>query len=356
MVQGKALGYFFSIFLVTILQAQEPPASLLEALTYAPKNETLVAFTNLTLIKTYEEAGTLTSDAAAEDRLIFLEAFRERQVALVGDLLSFATQHAEVWSWDLTDLRWALELSGSAPTYVLAFQEKDKLIDFTKRLEERDFSVTTLADATLYQHEMDLTADWFPVNLRVVNTAVLQAESVVIMSASLEALENVLLAHSNKVNYASVPSIQTVTEHLGETAALVLDKRGCQTYGLSEVLGELDSLEQVQERLEEQLELKLHPYQTLALNYRYEAGKPLGTLIMNYPTIADPQADLAKRQKLAEEGLSLVTRSAYKESVFGLESTAAVGNNLIFKLRPVDNQPRKLFEMFYQRDMSFASC
>jgi hypothetical protein len=340
------------VFLVMLVKAQEASAALLEALTYAPTSANIVEFTDVDLIKRYEHLEDLTSEDVAQGKAPVL-AVNSRHVFLVEPSIQMPV-HAQVWQWDITDVRWAVTLSIDVPVTILAFRDDFDLNAFTTLLKERSFSATPLGKVTFYQHELDLSADWLRVNLQMVNTAVLEAQKIVVMSSSPEAVKAVLEAHNNQTTYASVDSIQTIAEQMGEVAALTLENNNCLAY--STIRDRMKSPEEIKAETEKQLELNLKPYQTLALGYRYETDNSLGTLIIHYGNIADAQHDLATRQKIADEGLSFVTNLLYKESVFGLESATANGNNLIFKLRPVDNIPRRLFNMLYQRDMAFAGC
>jgi hypothetical protein len=344
--------FILLVFLILTVKAQEASAALLEALTYVPNTETTVMFTDIALIKHYEHLEDLTSEDVVQGRAPVL-GLNSRHVFLAEPSIQISV-HAEVWGWDITDVRWAVTLSSDVPVTILTFRDDFNLNAFTALLTERNFSATPLGKATLFQHELDLSADWLRINLQIVNTAILETEKVVVMSSSPEAVKAVLEAHNNQTSYAAVDSIQTIAEQLGETAAVILENNNCLAY--STIRDRMKSPEEIKAETEKQLGLNLHPYQTLALGYRYEADKPMGTLIMHYNTISDAQNDLPARQKSADEGISFVRNLPYTESVFALESAEADGNSLIFKLRPVGDIPQRLFSMVYQRDMAFAGC
>lgn len=350
----------FSLFLLVSVKAQEASAALLEALSYVPTSETLVTFTDIDLIKQYEnEAGT-NSQSPREEKVAFLKATSHQAILVDYNLLS--PEHAERWNWDVTDVRWITEFSSSVPVTIVALREDFDLSQFTSLLDERGFSKSALETATLYQHELDMTADWLPVNIRIVNTAILEPENVMIMSPSPEQVEAVIKAYNNRTTYATAGSVRTIAERLGEVAAAVLETNACSSYSVDAMARQMlgpnvsqEQLEAIQKEFAADL-AKVTPYQILALAYRYEKEKPLGTLILSYGGTTDAQNDLEARQTGASKGRSFVVNSTYSEVVFGLESAEALGNNLIFKLRPVDNKPQKLFDMFYKRDMAFAGC
>jgi hypothetical protein len=361
-VNAKKVFILFSfLFLFVTAKAQEASAALLEALTYVPNTETTVMFTDIALIKRYENAETVTSASPAETQAAFSRAALGSQAMLIEYNLQ-TPEHTDLWGWNAFDLRWIVTLSSSTPLSILAFREDFDLGKFTTLLEERNFSATPLEKATLYQHELELSADWFRANLQVVNTAVLETEKIIVMSASPEAITAVLGAHTSNTTYASVDSIQTIAERLGETATALLETNNCVAYGTDAVARQVLGPNVSQEKLEEIKErlgagqAQVSPYQTLALAYRYKEDKPLGTLILNYSNTTAATNDLVARQRSAEEGVSFLTNLPYKESVFGLEAAEINGNNLIFKLHPVDNQPQRLFSMVYARDMAFAGC
>ncbi len=352
---------FAFLLLVPLVSAQEASAALLEALTYVPQSETTAIFTDIALIKHYENAETVTSASSAETQAAFFKSVLDKQAMLTEYNLQ-TPEHTDLWGWNVFDLRWIVTLSGEAPLTIFAFRDDIDLNAFTALLQERNFTMTSVGDATLFQSEGDFAADWFRFNLQVVNTAILEKEKIVVMSVSPEYVKAVLEAHANQTTYASVDSLPTIAEQLGEVATVILENNNCSAYSSSAIARQMLGPDASPEKLEELLErlgvdvAQVSPYQTLALGYHYETDRPLGTLILNYSNTTQASNDLAARQKGAEEGMSFLTNLPYTESVFGLESAIANGNNLIFSLRPVKDQPARLFQMLYQRDMAFAGC
>ncbi len=353
MITRKMFTLF--LFLFFTVKAQKASAALLEALAYAPTSANIVEFADITLMKGYEGADDLTSEASLEAREDFMNILFQKHFVSLGDSATRWQQNAEYWEFDPTDIRWSLTSSELA-AFVIAFRKDFDVTSLMQLFEERGFTKSSREGYLLYQHELDLSEEWLSGNLSILNTAILEDEKVLIMSSIPESLETILQAHQNNKNYTSVDGIQTIAEHLGEVAGLIVENNNCFSYSAPGILDITKSPEELQEEFNKQLELNLHPYQTLALGYRYEADKPLGTLVMHYNTISDAQNDLAARQKGADEGLSFATNLPYKENVFALESASANGNSLIFKLRPIDDKPQRLFSMVYARDLAFAGC
>jgi hypothetical protein len=319
-----------------------------------PTPETIVEFTDIALIKRYENAEGVTSQSSLEARESFVKALSQNHLVSLGNIATQWQQHAELWSFDLTDIRWWVT-SSELVGYVIAFQQDFDFTTLKNLFEERGFTKTSYGNTVLYQHDLDLSADWLQGNLSILNTAILENEKVLIMSSIPESVEAILETRANQnQSLASEAGIQTITEQLGETAGVILEINNCLAYSMPITLTE--NFDELEEKFGELASSTLHPYQVLALGYRYEADKPLGTLLLHYANISDARADLEVRKQGAAEGTSFVVNKLYKESVFGLESATTEGNTIIFKLQPVDDKPQRLFNMVYQRDMAFAGC
>lgn len=100
----------------------------------------------------------------------------------------------------------------------------------------------------------------------------------------------------------------------------------------------------------------VQPYLALGVGYRYVDGKPLGIVVLSYPGADMAQADLAVRRQLANEGVSLVTNQPYRETIFTLADATVTGSSIVLSVRPVDDRPRRLFDMVNRQDMAFAVC
>jgi hypothetical protein len=354
MTNRKVIFFFLSLLLP--VNAQEASEALLEALAYMPTPIKTVMFTDLTLIKEYENAINLTGASSAEDKKAFYDAFASRQIFL-SELNLTSSRHYAVWGWDLSDVRWTLTALGDVPFAIIALRQDFDIDIFTRFLEERKFSVKAEKNFTSYEHERDLTAEWVLGNFWIFNVSVLESENIILLSPFPVNFEAVLSLRDSGNTYASVDSVQTVAKQLGEVAGLVLETDGCLAYTANPWTDQLNSpqIEEMKEKLGIG-NLDVSPYQTLALSYHYDGTTALGTLVMHYTSVTAAQNDLEARKIGASEGMSFTVNQSYKESVFGLESATTDNNSIIFKLRPVKNEPKRLFEMLYQRDMPFAGC
>ena len=101
---------------------------------------------------------------------------------------------------------------------------------------------------------------------------------------------------------------------------------------------------------------EIHPYLAFGLGYRHDAGRPLGLVVMHYLDGDIAVADLEARRALASEGESLVTGQPYRDGLFTVEDATVEGSDLLLNVRLIDDKPRRLFDMFFRRDMAFAAC
>lgn len=67
-------------------------------------------------------------------------------------------------------------------------------------------------------------------------------------------------------------------------------------------------------------------------------------------------ADLPGRRRLAEKGVSSRTHQPYARAVFAVVDATVDDSVVSLDVNPVDDQPRRLFQMVYARDMLFAVC
>ena len=65
---------------------------------------------------------------------------------------------------------------------------------------------------------------------------------------------------------------------------------------------------------------------------------------------------LASVVAFAEEGVSVVTRAPYRESVFTVREAAVDGTSVVLRVDPTNGQPRRLLDTVYRRDLAFAIC
>lgn len=340
-------------------------SSLAEAMTFTPRDVTELFFTDWSLLKTYEGAEAVTSVRPLDERINFLRAIGRTQAAATSFALPYAAEQAELWGWDSTDLSWEATFSGDQPpVYVLRLRDDLDLEALIARFEERAFARRSVGDALVFNHDLDPTVPW-RTELGVFNAAILPARHVLIHSSSPDTLDAVLGAYlAGDATWATLPAPRQLAMQLGPTAAAAISVAPgiCGALGSTAALGRLAASGRVTEAQVEELRQRLlvgpqvHPYLALGIGYLRDATGALGTVAMVYPTGEAAAADLEARRTLAAEGFSTASGAPYREQSFVLEEAAVAGPNLLLRLRPHEDRPQRLFEMFYRRDMTFAAC
>ncbi|MBW7885235.1 MAG: hypothetical protein H3C34_21915 [Caldilineaceae bacterium] len=340
------------------------PSALTTALGFTPAGATLLQFTNWSLIKQYESAGQVTSKSSMDARMDFLLSTTRQQAAASMFTGNYLRNQAELWGWDTTDLLWEATIDGiGPPIHVLRLRADFNMAALMRRFEERDFSRSEEGDAVLYSHPLDLRVDW-RTDLAVFNAAVLPAQHILIHASSPEAVLAAVRASQGAIpTWAGLPAFTGTASALGETAAAVLAPGPsiCAVFDPAMIVGAGDGAPLTATELEALKAERfgdgsLQPFLVFGVGYRSEAGRPLGVIAMRYLDAARAAADLAPRRRLAEEGLSLGANKPYAEVLFTVEDALANGPNLLLYVRPANDQPRRLFEMIYRRDLGFAAC
>ena len=54
--------------------------------------------------------------------------------------------------------------------------------------------------------------------------------------------------------------------------------------------------------------------------------------------------------------MSQATEQPFSEGVFTVDGAEVIGSELILRLRPYEDRPARLFQLFFYRDMAFAGC
>jgi hypothetical protein len=353
---------------------QASDANLNRALAMTPADASALYFTDWALIKEYEGFPDLSSQNTMDERMSFMRAFigsvtqeiSPRQAVASGYGFNRFLNHAETWAWDNTDLVWeaTLEIESAPPAYVLQFPADFDFGPLLSLFDERGFSQSAYQGATVYSHEMELAAEWLRSSeFGILNTAVLEEDHRLVLSSSLAGVQAILDAQAGEApSLADSASAQAVADRLGQVAAAIIDAgpESCLSFSENPLQalagGEIseEQLAQLRELLEQGP--ALHLYTALGVGYRYEGDELVGLIVMHYPNADDAQADLEPRRQIAEEGLSLAARQPYPEVLFTVQEATVEGSDLVWQVSPVDDIPRRLFDMVLRRDMLFAGC
>ncbi len=339
-------------------QAAEP--SLLAAFSFAPPRADLLFFTNWQAIKAQQSAAAITSASPLDERMDLLRVLNGSHAGASGFALAYLATQAEQWGWDSTDLLWEATIQGEGPpVYVLRLRGDYDMAALLARFEARDFTRTEQDGAIVYTHPLDLTVPW-RTELAVFNAAVLPDEHILIHASGAEPILSALAAHAGADNWQGDAAATAVAASLGPTYAAVVavGAQTCMALGVSALPG-VDQLSPADLAAVQRAvfgEAPLHAYGALGIGYRYEDGRPLGFIVLHYPDGAVAQLDLEPRRQLAAEGQSIAARAPVAEALFSLQSTGVQGGDLVLTVRPADDRPQRLFQMFYRRDMPFAAC
>jgi len=336
----------------------ESVPALLESLT--------IAFTDWAAIKA--EVGTpgLTSDAPLDDRTAFARHVDADHAAGSTFALSRLSVHAEAWGFDTTDLEWEAQITahGTPSTFILKLRDDFDMSVFVGRLDERGFARIQSYGEAIYWRAIDPVLAWVrTTELAIHNTAVLAAERLLILSSAYSMVELLLATRASGFPRLSEnPSVATLVGQFESAfgAYLLIGSSTCLRFTpnplldlIGTSLGEaaLDSLRAWLDSGE-----PLYGYAGLAVGYRHERGEPIGTIAFVYPNAADAAHDFEARVLLAESGGSAHYEAPVSESYFTLEGASIDGRMILLTVRPVNGQPRRLFQMLIYADAPFAGC
>ncbi|CAN5416560.1 hypothetical protein BH10CHL1_BH10CHL1_20800 [soil metagenome] len=369
LTQTSALTTTSAITDITAVTATQMISSehLSQALALTPTDARAAYFTDWTVIKQYKGMATLNSQSPIDQQTEFLMALSKDQAAPNVYGSRAFLRFADTWSWNSTDLNWEVAVdSARATVHILKFRDDFDFAPVLAHFNQRGFQQQTIDGATVYTHTPALSEDWFTIGeLSIANTAVISEEKIIVLSSEMASVKAVLdIYHHKAAALHNNADLRATVAGLGDIAAAIITPgidtcRGLSFEAISEQLRQTEQITDTQIlKLKEQLvgDAQFHIYNGFAIGYQYSDGKPIGRLVMHYPKAADAQADLEPRRNGAATGLSLVNNTPYTETLFTMDSATVNGNNLLFQLRPYEDQPSRLFQMFFSRDMAFAGC
>jgi len=347
------------------LALASPLADVLELVPRALA-DAMISFTDWAQIKDELGLGFLASDGPEAFRLELFRRLSQDHAAASAYALAYSRTHAETWGWDSADLEWeANVVSSELPlTYILKLRDDFDFSAVAARFAERGFIQTESRGALVYSHELDPRADWIrTTELSILTTAYVEEEKMMILSSYPAPIEILLALRAGE--FAALtedPFTVAAVEHLNNPASAIL-MRGlgeCLRFTPDPVLDLIGKAPSEQDTAElramaEEKKL-LVPYRTLAVGYREEEDRPVGTIVFEYDAPELAEADLPARCLLAEEGSSSHYDAPIAESYFTVLNCAAKDSALILVVVPVNDQPNRLFRMILYRDAPFAGC
>ena len=326
-------------------------SAIAEAVGRMPAGTTDMGFTDWARIRASLGAQDITGASPLDDKIDVLMSTAQREAAAAGFGVAYLRNHRDTWGWDTLDLEWEALYSGDGPPVSLVRLREGVDVDaIAQRYDERGFSTERVGDATVRSHDLDLSADWIrTTDLGVTNTAFLDDGRTLMFSSSREALDAALRTSGAPL----LPGASGVVDALGEPSAawLVLGP-GCPAFTPLPIdpfdpdasIGPLATGE------------SLRPWTALGVGYERPDWDPVGRVAMGFLTPEDAQADEAARSEEARTGISQRVRAPYADAVFTLDGSRVEGDTLVLDVTPADDMPRRLFDMVFARDMTFAGC
>ncbi len=344
------------------------PSPLLDALSLVPAASVSVTvyFTDWDVLKGYVgfDASFQTSPEDAENALTM--SLGQGQAAASA----FGANHpdeAALWGWRSSDLQWEANFTSSSamPVYVLKFAAGFQFGRLVSLFEQRGFMQTESHGVAVYSHPLDYGAAWLAkTELAILNTAVVAEDGLLVLSSSAAALDVALSAYRGEIpplsENAAAQGLAGRLEGVA-SAILVMGQGACSSLSPDSVLESLISATAPQDlyvALNALLAERsgLHSFTAFGVAYRYDAGEPVGTFVFSFPDPASANSDLPLRRGLAEFGASVQGRRPYSQVAFTMIGAGVEGSDLILTVRPIADEPRRLFQMVLARDVLFAIC
>jgi hypothetical protein len=338
-------------------------SALFQALQIIPQNANYLHFINWAHIKKIEGFESVTSTSDRDEwRKFFLNARQKNAVRSAYGITKLA-EHAQVWGWDTADLEWEARLiNSSPPSYVLKFREDFSFAPIIARFEERGFKKSVYQGIPVYSHKIELSQDWLrATEFSILNTAVIEDAHMLVMSIDPDFVLTMIDAYQDRFDsLADKPNIQAVVSHLDDPIVAFISDDPCSVFSSQALLARQGIFPGVLDQLQAQLNDRpqLRKYEALGIEYFMEDSQPIGMIVMQFSNVEDANEDLQARQQLAQTGLVRgKDKRTYGEVFFTLGQDAKLnGRQIIFLVKPVDNDPSRLFMMIDLMDLTFATC
>jgi len=341
---------------------------LLDALSFVPVTaiSTIVFFTDWSVLKAYVGFDEALQQSAEDAEKALASSMGQGQTA-ASAFGANQPEEAALWGWRSSDLEWEANFPNSTgiPVYVLRFRSGFRFGPLMSLFEQRNFTQTESHGVPVYSHPLDLRVEWLVKSeLAILNTAVVAEEGLLVLSSSLAALDEVLSAYREEVPTLSADAAaQAVAGRLEGVASaiLVIGPGACWSLSADPALEFFLNASDpqglyatVKALLTERA--GLHIYRGFGVGYRYDGEVPVGSFVFHFLDPASASLDLPLRQALAESGASAQGGQPYSQVVFTMTGADVEGSDLILTVRPVGDEPRRLFRMVFARDMLFALC
>ena len=346
----------FVTLLASSLGAAATPAvassgALESAVARMPARTTDIGFTDWERIRASLGAQDVTGASPLDDKMAVIMATAQQEAGAAGFGTPYLRRHRDAWGWDTMDVAWeALYSVDGPPVAIVHLREGVDMDAIAARYDAYGFSTEQVGDATVRSHALDPSAEWMgTTELGVVNTAFLDDRRTLMFSSGRESLEAALEHDPHPL----VPGASGVIDALGDpSAAWLVFGASCpaftgppfDTLDPDASIGPLPSGP------------PLHPWTALGVAYERPDRQPIGRIAMGFADPAHAQAGLEPRAAMARDGISVRLGEPYADSLFTFDDARVEDTTLILEVSPLDDMPRRLFQLIQARDMSFAGC
>jgi len=341
---------------------------LLNVLSFVPAASVsaTVYFTDWTVLKGYVGFDAAFQQSPEDAERALTTSLGQDQAAASA----FGANHpdqAALWGWRSSDLQWEANFTnGTAmPVYVLKFAAGFQFGPLVSLFEQRGFTQTESHAVTVYSHPLDFGVAWLAKSeLAILNTAIVAEDGLLILSSSSAALDEALSAYRGEI-----PTLSEDTAAQGlagqlqgvASAILVIGPGACSILSPDSVLESFIHASDPQglyAALNALLAERagLHVFTAFGVAYRYDGDVPIGTFVLRFPDPASASSDLPLRRGLAEFGASTQGGQPYSQVAFTMITADVEGADLTLTVRPIGDEPRRLFQMVFARDVLFALC
>jgi hypothetical protein len=327
------------------------PSPLEEAVGFLPPGAHELGFTDWSRIRASLGAEDVTGDSPIDDRFAVLMATTQQEAAASAFGAAYLRTHHDTWGWDTLDVDWEATYSGDGPPVSLVRLRDGTDVDaIAARYDERGFTTEETTFGTIRSHELDLTADWIRSGeLAVTNTAFLDDGRTLAFSSSLETLRDSL----SQADQAFLPGQPGVVGALdGASAAWLVLAPDCTAF-TPLPFDPFDPHPSIRPLPTGQ---PLHPWTAMGIGYSRPDWTPVGRIAMGFLDRAHAAADAEARVHEARTGLSQRVRAPYADALFTLDDSRVEDQTLVLEVTPANDMPRRLFDMLFARDMTFAGC
>jgi hypothetical protein len=361
----------------------EIAAPLEQALAFLPAgHKPSLAFIDWWRLKANEGAAGVTSQSPWSERSpLFRAAGRASRMAFLG--MENPQNQADIWGWDFSDLEWEAMITldeyllpgatkaGSRFAHVAKLRRDMEVAPFLARLAKYGFTSQSYNGFVVYSHAPDSTAAWSrmsrPVmlNVAVVPSVLPPGETSLIFSEHLPVVQTILdTMGSKEPRFDQASAMEPLLKALNAPdAAVIAGGAVCKDWNPLTWTG-VSPLSRLSKDQRAEIERllgegsPLHPYASFGMGYYAGAKQGGNTMVLNYASPSEAEADLATRQRVIAEGFGRAG-TPYSMDVT-LHSATRNETALVFELDPpapaASGAANPMMDLMMRNEMLFAAC